>query len=60
MASQMMHIHVNVSLNLTAFYDQADLFTSYLKTLKNTTTLSYKRIPFTKAVGTQEIMALGD
>jgi hypothetical protein len=49
MASQMMYIHVNVPLNLTAFYDQADLFRSYLQTFKNTTTSTYKRIPFTKA-----------
>jgi hypothetical protein len=38
MASQMMYIHVNVPLNLTALYDQADLFASYLQTIKNTTT----------------------
>jgi hypothetical protein len=29
-ASQMMYIHMNISLNLTVLYDQADLFTSYL------------------------------
>ncbi len=50
MASQMMYIHVNVPLNLSALYHQADLFTNYLYTLKNTTTSTYKRIPFTKAV----------
>jgi hypothetical protein len=49
-ASQTMYIHVNVPLNLTTLYDQADLFSTYLQTLKNTTTLTYKRIPFTKAV----------
>jgi hypothetical protein len=42
----MMYIHLNVPLNLTALYDQADLFTSNLKTLQNTV---YKRIPLTKA-----------
>jgi hypothetical protein len=46
----MMHIHVNIPLNLTALYNQADLFTTYLHTLKNTTTSTYKRIPFTKTV----------
>jgi hypothetical protein len=50
MASQMMYIHVNVPLNLTALYDQADIFTTYLQTLKNTTTSTYKQIPFTKVV----------
>ena len=50
MASQMMYIHVNIPLNLSALYHQADLFTNYLYTLKNTTTSTYKRIPFTKAV----------
>ncbi len=47
MASQMMYIHVHVHLNLSALYHQADLFTTYLYTLKNTTTSTYKRIPFT-------------
>jgi hypothetical protein len=50
LASQIMYNHVNDPLNLTALYDQADLFTSYLQTHKNTTTSTYKRIPFTKAV----------
>ncbi len=50
MSSQMMYIHVNVPLNLSALYHQANLFTNYLYTLKNTTTSTYKRIPFTKAV----------
>jgi hypothetical protein len=50
MASQMICIHANVPLNLSALYHQADLFTNYLYTLKNTTTSTYKRIPFTKAV----------
>ena len=49
MASQMMYIHVNIPLNLTALYDQAELFTTYLQTLQNSTTSIYKRIPFTKA-----------
>ncbi len=35
--------------DITALYDQADLFTSYLLTLQNTTTSIYKHIPFTKA-----------
>jgi hypothetical protein len=48
MTSQMMYIHVNIPLNVTALYDQADLFPSYHKTLKNTTTSFYKCIPFTK------------
>jgi hypothetical protein len=29
MAPQMMYNHINIALNLTAFYDQADLFTLY-------------------------------
>jgi hypothetical protein len=33
MASQMMYINVNIPLNVTALYDQADLFTLYLQTL---------------------------
>jgi hypothetical protein len=45
-----MYIRVNVPLNLTALYDQADLFTTYLHTLKNTTSSTYKIIPLTKAV----------
>jgi hypothetical protein len=35
MTSQIMYIRVNVPLNLTALFDQAELFTSYLETLKN-------------------------
>jgi hypothetical protein len=50
MASQMMYIYINVPLNLTALYDQADHFTSSPQTLKTTTTSTYKRIPFTKTV----------
>jgi hypothetical protein len=46
MATQMMYIHVNIPRNLTALFDQADLFTSYLQTLSNTTTSVYSRIPF--------------
>jgi hypothetical protein len=49
MASQMMYIHVNLPLNISTLYDQANLFESYLLTLKNSTTLNIKRIPFTKA-----------
>jgi hypothetical protein len=49
MASQMMYIHVCIPFKLNALYDQADLFTLYLQTLKNTTTSIYKCIPFTKA-----------
>ena len=49
MASQMAYIHVNIPLNLTALYDQSKLFSSYLHSIRNTTTSEYKRIPFTKA-----------
>ncbi len=49
MASQMMYIHVNLPLNISTLYDQANLFESYLLTLKNSTTSNIKRIPFTKA-----------
>ena len=49
MAAQMMYVHVNLPLNLTALYDQAQLLESYLYTLTNTTTSEFKRIPFTKA-----------
>ena len=49
MASQMAYIHVNIPLNLTALYDQSKLFSSYLHSIRNTTTSEYKQIPFTKA-----------
>ena len=49
MASQMMYIHVNLPLNISTLYDQANLFESYLLTLKHSTTSEIKRIPFTKA-----------
>ena len=49
MASQMMYIHVNLQLNISTLYDQANLFESYLLTLKHSTTSEIKRIPFTKA-----------
>ncbi len=49
MASQMMYIHVNLPLNISTLYDQANLFESYLLTLKNSTTSDIKRIPFIKA-----------
>jgi hypothetical protein len=49
MASQMMYIHVNIPLNLTALLDQADRLTFYLQTLQNTTTSVHKCIPFIKS-----------
>jgi hypothetical protein len=49
MASQMMYINVNLPLNISTLYDQANLFETYLLTLKNSTTSDIKRIPFTKA-----------
>ncbi len=49
MASQMMYIHVNLPLNISTLYDPANLFESYLLTLKHSTTSEIKRISFTKA-----------
>jgi hypothetical protein len=49
MASQMMYIHVNLPLNISTLYDQANLCETYLLTLKNSNTSNIKRIPFTKA-----------
>jgi hypothetical protein len=49
MASQVMYIHVNLPLNISTLYDQANLFESYLLILKNSTSSNIKRIPFTKA-----------
>jgi hypothetical protein len=49
MASQMMFMHVTIPLNLTALCDKADLFTSYLQTLQNTTNSIFKCITFNKA-----------
>jgi hypothetical protein len=48
-ASQIMYIYPNILFYLTALYDQADIFTSYLNTLQNTTTSVYKLISFNKA-----------
>ena len=47
MASQMMYIHVNLPLNISTLYDQANLFETYLLTLKNSTTSDIKesRLP---------------
>jgi hypothetical protein len=42
MASQMMYIHVNLPLNISTLYDQANLFETYLLTLKNFTTSDVK------------------
>jgi amino acid permease len=44
MTSEMIYIHINIPLKITVVFNQYDLFTSYLQTLKNTITTVYKHI----------------